>query len=72
MKEGRMMGGEAFPVPQIRQSGGSMRWIADKLSKHKKLEALLQLFLKYVQNILIHQFDHTEFSDGTLPIFQNF
>ena len=38
------------------------------------LPLLSQLFLKYAYtvDILIHQFSHMEFSNGTLPILQNF
>ena len=54
-----------------------MQWIADKLENTKiviSLKVLLQLFLKYAFTLegSIHHFDHTEFFDGTLPIFQNF
>ena len=37
------------------------------------LKVLLQLFLKYAYmlDIFICQFDSVEFSDGSLPIFQN-
>ena len=37
------------------------------------LKVLLQLFLKYAEmlDILIDQFDHTEFFNDTLAIFQN-
>ena len=57
--------------------GGSARRIADKLENTKitnSVKVLLQLILKYAYmlDILIHQFDHIEFFDGTLPIFQNF
>ena len=57
--------------------GGSARRIADKLENTKiiiSLKVLLQLILKYAYtlDVLIHQFDHAEFFDSTLPIFHNF
>ena len=38
------------------------------------LPLLSQLFLKYAYmvDVLIHQFTHMEFSNGTLPILLNF
>ena len=38
------------------------------------LKVLLQPILKYAYtlDVLIHQFDHTEYFDSTLLIFQNF
>ena len=65
------------PVCRNHTQRGSARRFADKLEKHKmaiSLKVLLQTVLKYAYkvDILIHQFDHIEFFEGTLPIFQNF
>ena len=55
---------------------GESAWqIVDKLENTKITISLkVQLILKYAYmlDVLIYQFDHTEFFDSTLPIFQNF
>ena len=65
-------------TPYRLQFQGKSAWqIADKLENTKitiSLKVLLQLILKYAYtlDILNHQFDHIEFFDSTLPIFQNY
>ena len=48
--------------------------VQEKRKMRISLQLLSQLFLKYTYtvDILIHQFTHMEFSDGTLPILLNF
>ena len=61
-------------LPEHHNQGDQACRIAGKLKKHKNenfSSVLSQLVLKYAYTleVLIHQFVHMEFSDGTLQIF---